>query len=74
VGRVDYYYCRLRLIVDIDSALHHTSRLDAAADARRDAALQAAGFRVLRITEEQLRERPWEVVALVRAALQVPVA
>ncbi|CAN5750801.1 hypothetical protein BH24ACT2_BH24ACT2_09250 [soil metagenome] len=74
VGRVDYYYRRLRLIVEIDSALHHTSRLDAEADVGRDAALQAAGFRVLRITEEQLRERPWEVVALVRAALQVPVA
>lgn len=68
-GRVDYYYRRLRLIIEIDSELHHTSKLDAEADARRDAALRAAGFRVLRITEEQLKRRPWEVVALVRAAL-----
>jgi very-short-patch-repair endonuclease len=31
--------------------------------------MRAAGFRVLRITEDQLEKRPHEVVALVRAAL-----
>ena len=68
-GRVDYYYRRLRLIVEIDSDRHHTSKLDAEADARRDAALRAAGFRILRITEDQLENRPGEVVTLLRAAL-----
>ncbi len=68
-GRVDYYYRRHRLVIEVDSDRHHTSKLDAEADARRDAALEAAGFRVLRITEGQLKDRPWEVVALVRAAL-----
>ncbi len=68
-GRVDFYYRRQRLIIEIDSDRHHTSKLDAEADARRDAALRAAGFRVLRITEDQLRHRPQEVVALVRRAL-----
>ncbi|MGI9119347.1 MAG: DUF559 domain-containing protein [Acidimicrobiales bacterium] len=68
-GRVDYYYRRHRLVIEVDSDRHHTSKLDAEADARRDAALEAAGFQVLRITEGQLKDRPWEVVALVRAAL-----
>jgi hypothetical protein len=69
VGRVDFYYPRRRLVVEIDSDRHHTSKLDRESDARRDAALRAAGFRVLRITEHELRLRPWEVVTNVRNAL-----
>lgn len=69
VGRVDYYYRPWRVVIEVDSDRHHTSKLDREADARRDAALTAAGFRVVRITEDQVRERPLEVVALVRAAL-----
>ncbi len=69
LGRVDFYVRRSRLVLEVDSVRHHTSKLDAEADARRDAALRAAGFRVLRITEDQLEKRPHEVVALVRAAL-----
>lgn len=68
-GRVDFYYRLQRLVVEIDSDLHHTSKLDVEADARRDAALRAAGFGVLRVCEDQLKHRPWEVVALIRAAL-----
>lgn len=67
-GRVDFYFRRARLVVEIDSERHHTSKLDAEADAHRDAAMRAAGFHVLRITEAQL-ERPLEVVAAVRGAL-----
>lgn len=69
VGRVDFVWRAARLIVEIDSDRHHTSKLDRESDAQRDDALRAAGFRVLRITEHQLRERPAEVVAVVRAAL-----
>lgn len=68
VGRVDFYFRRARLVVEIDSERHHTSKLDAAADADRDAAMRAAGFRVLRISETEL-DRPLEVVAAVRGAL-----
>ncbi len=70
VGRVDYLYRHLGLVVEVDSDVHHTSKLDAEADARRDQRLRAAGFEVLRVTGEQLGERPQEVVALVRAALR----
>jgi hypothetical protein len=68
-GRVDFYFRRAGLVVEIDSERHHTAQLDAEADARRDAAMRAAGFRVLRIGEVQLEARPWEVVALVRNLL-----
>jgi hypothetical protein len=83
IGRVDFYYRLLRLVVEVDSHLHHSAKLDVEADERRDHALRAAGFGVLRITESQLRDRPGEVVATVRAAaartaaravLPVPVA
>lgn len=70
VGRVDFYYRSVRLIVEIDSDLHHTSKLDMEADTRRDAALTAAGFTVLRIDEPDVGEQPQVAVAKVRAALQ----
>ena len=69
IGRVDFYYRRIRLVIEIDSVLHHTAKLDAESDDRRDAALRAAGFDVMRVTEEQLRRHPEAVVAAVRAAL-----
>ncbi len=71
VGRVDYYFRRHHLVVEVDSERHHTSKLDVEADARRDAALRSAGFRVLRIGEHQLLDRRGEVVAVVRRALVV---
>lgn len=70
VGRVDYFYRRIRLVIEIDSDVHHSSKLDRESDRRRDAALEAAGFKVMRVTEHQLRECPDEVVAAVHAALQ----
>ncbi len=68
VGRVDFLYRDVRLVIEVDGETFHTSQLDRAADARRDAALGAAGFRVLRVTEADLRERPDQVLARVSAA------
>ena len=68
---MDSVWRAARLVVEIDSDRHHTSKLDRESDARRDDALRAAGFRVLRVTEDQLRDRPADVVAVVRAALAV---
>lgn len=69
IGRVDFYYRLLRLVIEVDSDLHHSAKLDVESDRRRDRALRQAGFSVLRITESQLRDRPDEVVALLQAAL-----
>lgn len=48
VGRVDCLFRPARLVVELDGRLGHASLLDQKADARRDAALRAAGFEVLR--------------------------
>lgn len=69
VGRVDHLFRRWRIVAEIDSDLHHSSKLDRESDARRDDALRAAGFEVLRFTDEQVWEHPDEVVAEVRAAV-----
>ncbi len=71
VGRVDFLYRRARLVIEIDSDVHHTAKLDVDSDRRRDEALKAGGFRVVRITEHQVWQRPHEVVALVLAAIRV---
>jgi very-short-patch-repair endonuclease len=62
IGRVDYLDRDRRLVVEVDSDLHHTSLLDEAADAARDAALAGAGYTVVRIKEQDLWHRPDEVV------------
>lgn len=62
VGRVDYLDPDRKVVVEIDSELHHTSMLDATADAHRDAALAEAGYKVVRISEHDLWHRPAEVV------------
>lgn len=53
IGRSDFLDRELAIVFEVDSLLHHTSELDQAADADRDAKLLAAGFRaVVRIPEE----------------------
>lgn len=69
IGRVDFYYRRLRLVIEIDSDIHHTAKLDTESDERRDEMMRAAGFEVMRITEAELRNDPDEVVSRVRAEL-----
>ncbi|HSH23618.1 MAG TPA: hypothetical protein VK975_06110, partial [Acidimicrobiales bacterium] len=69
VGRVDFADPALKILVEVDSALHHSSRLDRAADRRRDGALGDAEWQwVVRISEDQVWRRPREAVALVRQA------
>ena len=63
---VDFLAPRVALIVEVDGGCHARQR---AADARRDAALGALGFRTLRLDAELvLRDLP-AAVARVRAAL-----
>lgn len=69
IGRVDHLFRRWHIVVEIDSELHHSSKLDRESDARRDDALRAAGFDVLRFTDEKLWEHPGDVVGEVRAAI-----
>lgn len=74
LARVDYLDRELLLLAEVDSELHHTSPEDRARDQARDEALLAAGFRmVVRVSEEAIWHRPWEVVhqiAMARAELR----
>lgn len=74
IGRVDLLVTGTRLVVEVDSALHHTSRSDRQRDSRRDEHLRAAGYEVIRLTDEQAFRRPWEIAPLVRQALREAVA
>ena len=69
VGRVDFVDRAGRILVEVDSDLHHSSALDRAHDRRRDEALLAAGWaEVVRVTEDEVWRRPEAAVARIRAA------
>ncbi len=57
-----------RLALEVDGAQHRLT-LNAARDVERDAALARSGWRTLRVSAGDVRERPESVVAKVRAAL-----
>lgn len=70
IGRSDFLDRELWIVFEVDSLLHHTSELDQALDAERDARMLAAGFRaVIRIPEEWIwydRDRAVDRVRQVR--------
>lgn len=67
--RVDALYARERVIVEVDGAQHWLDALTRSADLVNDAALKAMGYRVVRFTWQDIRERPAWVAAQVRRAL-----
>ncbi len=63
VGRVDFAYPHIGLLVELDSRRHHSARLDRSADERRDALLLAGGWRcVERFDWADVVDRPAGVV------------
>jgi len=58
-----------RLVVELDGYETHSTRDAFERDRARDRALQAAGWRVARITWRQLRDHPNEIAAQLRALL-----
>ena len=66
VGRADLYYPQARLVIEYDGTNHRDRLIE---DNRRQNALIDAGFRILRLTAADLRERPDAIVAQVRNAL-----
>jgi very-short-patch-repair endonuclease len=69
VGRVDFLNDRLPVIVEVQSERYHTALLDVAADAKRTADLEAAGFVVVEVRDTWIwHDRP-RVVAAVRSAV-----
>jgi very-short-patch-repair endonuclease len=66
---VDAVWQGKRLVVELDSRAHHLNPTAFEQDRVRDAALQLAGYRVLRITWRRLRDEPGRVVAELTAFL-----
>jgi very-short-patch-repair endonuclease len=62
------------LVVEVDSYEFHKTRAAFEADRLRDAALQRAGFRVLRVTDRRLDEDPGRVAEDIKGLLSaVPI-
>jgi hypothetical protein len=66
---VDFLWRRRRLVVETDGAATHLTPTAFEEDRRRDAALQIAGYRVVRFTWAQVTDDPRRVAATLRAAL-----
>jgi very-short-patch-repair endonuclease len=68
---VDALWPQQRLIVEVDGYTYHSHRAAFERDRARDQQLIAAGYRVIRITWIQLRDRPIETItAIVKALAQ----
>lgn len=69
IGRVDCTWAEARLVVELDSHRFHGSKAARERDRQRDNRLVAAGWRVIRVTWDDIKQRPDEVVAQIRSAL-----
>jgi very-short-patch-repair endonuclease len=67
---VDFVWREQRLVVEVDGFAYHATRQAFERDRRRDAALQAAGYRVLRFTWRQITKEPHAVVAQIARLLR----
>lgn len=66
---VDALWARQRLVVELDGFAFHRHRAAFERDRARDAALQAAGYRVVRFTHRRLEQDPAAVAGQLRALL-----
>jgi very-short-patch-repair endonuclease len=66
---VDAFWPDHKLVVEVDGYDFHRGRRSFESDRARDAALVAAGYRVIRFTATQLRDEPLVVISRLAAAL-----
>jgi very-short-patch-repair endonuclease len=66
---VDAVWPDQKLIVELDGYAFHRTRAAFERDRMRDAALQIAGYRVLRVTYRRLLEEPGAVVSAIMELL-----
>ena len=62
---------RLRVVVETDGGAFHESITDRENDERRDRALEAAGWIVLRFSWNDITKRPTSVVRTLKRALAI---
>ncbi|HSP38792.1 MAG TPA: DUF559 domain-containing protein [Frankiaceae bacterium] len=68
VGRADFAWPRLMLLLEIDGFAYHSSSQAFQRDHDRQRALEDAGWRVLRFTADDVRNRPQEILESLRRA------
>lgn len=68
---VDFLFPDLRLVIETDGARYHDTPLARAADARKQAILEAAGYRVIRLTWNQVTRERAQTVARLRTVLEL---
>jgi hypothetical protein len=68
---VDFVWHDCRLVVELDGHEFHRTRAAFERDRVRDAALQLAGCRVVRLTHRRLTEEPAEVAGTIRSLLGI---
>jgi very-short-patch-repair endonuclease len=66
---VDFLWRSERVVVEADSFAYHQGSVTFHADHARDLDLREDGYSVLRFDEQQLKEEPERIVAVVREAL-----
>jgi very-short-patch-repair endonuclease len=69
IGRVDFAYPDHRLVIEAHSFRWHSGRKRWDSDVQREKDLRRLGWRILKITYDDLVERPDQVVADIRAAI-----
>ena len=67
-ARVDFLEDHVKLVVEVQSELHHSSLSDLEADAERRERLKADGFRVLEVWDTDVWTRGSKVIAELREA------
>jgi hypothetical protein len=66
---IDAFWPRERLVVELDGYSFHRHRAAFEADRAKDAALQAAGYRVIRVTDRRLEREPAAIAEEIRQLL-----
>lgn len=68
---VDFFFPGAGVVLEVDGFAYHSSRASFEADRKRDGMLEAAGYRVIRVTWRQIRnERDAVLVRLGQALIQ----
>lgn len=68
---VDAVWPDRRLVVEVDGYAYHGHRAQFERDRRKDLALTAAGYRVIRVSWRQLTQEPMALVAVISSALSL---
>lgn len=70
LGRVDLAYPKKQVAIELDSVRWHLNRESFEQDPRRKNTLVTSGWTVLTFTWSDYVDRPWQLIRIVRAAMQ----